>query len=423
MAVTRAEADAFIARILPAALTGQQQAGVPASLTIAQAALESAWGGSGLTLKANNLFGMKGTGPAGSVTMATTEYVNGRAVQTTAAFRAYHDWTESVDDHAKLFLPNGRYVQALRTDGRSAARAVEAAGYATDPQYADKLIALMDSYSLYQYDTVKPAEGGGTNVNAPANGGPGSTGAATAQGIDCSTPLTAATAVSIAAANYRFAARYLVPQQYAWKRLTKAEADAISNAGLKILSVFETTTNRSAGGSSAGRSDGAAAYAEAQAVGQPAGSAIYFAVDYDARAQDYDAIEAYLKAAAAQIPGYEAGVYGSYAVVEEMAKRAACKHFWQTYAWSGGKQSARANVYQYQNNVQVASVAVDLNRSYGGEGWWDLKGGESEMSKEDAEKIIRFLSAAWYAAPDQASKDEFNRLANEIRKAAGIPTL
>jgi len=245
--------------------------------------------------------------------------------------------------------------------------------------------------------------------------------AETAQGIDCSTPLTATAARDIAAAGYRFAARYLVPPPYAWKRLTKAEAAAIQSAGLAIVSVFETAANRAAGGASAGRSDGAAAYREAQAVGQPAGSAIYFAVDYDARAQDYDAIEAYLQAAAAQIPGYEAGVYGSYAVVEEMARRGACRHFWQTYAWSGGRQSSRANIYQYRNNVQVASIAVDLNRSYGNEGWWGLRGGDHDMSKEDAEKIIRFLSAAWFAAADQASRDEFNRLANEVRKAAGLP--
>jgi len=45
------------------------------------------------------------------------------------------------------------------------------------------------------------------------------------------------------------------------------------------------------------------------------------------------------------------------------------------------------------------------------------------MSKEDAEKIIRFLSAAWFAAADQASRDEFNRLANEVRKAAGLPSV
>lgn len=435
------------------ALAVQAQAGIPASLTIAQAALESNWGRSGLTQQANNLFGIKGAGPAGSVTMRTTEVRGGQPVQVDAAFRAYHDWNESVNDYAALLSGSSRYAKALRTDGASAARAVAAAGYATDPLYADKLIALMDANSLYRYDSIQ-TEGGqnvpnntnpGTSpVSSPDTGADGGTRAATAQGIDCSTPLTASTARQIASAGYRFAARYLVPQEYKWKRLTRAEAEAITAAGMQIVSVFETTANRAAGGAVYGNSDGAAALREAKAIGQPEGTTIYFAVDYDAQPDDYDAIEAYLKAAAAQIPGYQAGVYASYAVVEEMAKRGACAHFWQTYAWSRGSQSGHANLYQYRNNVQLVDTAVDLNHSYGGEGWWNTKAGtavpdpnpapdpnpdsgsnpeegEITMTKEDAEKIIRFLSAAWFASPDQAAKDEFNRLANEVRKAAGIP--
>ncbi|MGG1314019.1 DUF1906 domain-containing protein [Cohnella laeviribosi] len=248
-----------------------------------------------------------------------------------------------------------------------------------------------------------------------------------AKGIDCAIPLTASTAKAISAAGYAFAARYLVPPSYAWKRLTRSEAEAITNAGMMVVSVFETTANRPAGGAANGRADGAAANAEAKLIGQPAGSAIYFAVDYDAQPRDYNAIEAYLQAAASQIPDYQIGVYGSYAVIEEMARRGACRHFWQTYAWSRGKKSANANIYQYSNNVRLAGATVDLNESYGGEGWWNTDGktgdGKEEvsMSKEDAEKIIRFLSAAWFAAPSKESKAEFHRLANEVRKAAGLP--
>lgn len=249
------------------------------------------------------------------------------------------------------------------------------------------------------------------------------------KGIDCATPITASAAKALAASGYRFAARYLVPANYAWKRLTRSKAAAIAGAGLMVVSVYETTANRPAGGAANGRADGASARAEAELIGQPAGSAIYFAVDYDAQPGDYDAIEAYLKAAAAQLPNYTVGVYGSYAVIEEMARRGACRHFWQTYAWSRGNKSARANIYQYSNEVRLAGMSVDLNESYGGEGWWNANGetqndneeGEIAMSKEDAEKIIRFLSAAWFAAPSAASKAEFNRLANEVRKAAGLP--
>lgn len=268
-------------------------------------------------------------------------------------------------------------------------------------------------------------------------------------GIDCAAPLSAKTAKALADAGYKFAARYLVPLGYAWKRLTPAEADAITAAGMYIISVFETAANRSGGGAAAGRADGAAAFREAQTVGQPSGSAIYFAVDYDAQPQHYDAIEAYLRAAAGQIPGYATGVYGSYAVIEEMARRGACSRFWQTYAWSRGKKSGRVHLYQYRNDVKVAGITVDLNESFGNEGGWtankrggtggsendehsqagdanesdeQANGGDtSVLAEEDAVKIIAFLQAAWKAATTETDRNEFHRLANEIRKAAGLP--
>lgn len=236
------------------------------------------------------------------------------------------------------------------------------------------------------------------------------------RGIDCATPLTATTAAAIRAAGYEFAARYLVPS--GWKRLTRKEAEAITAAGMQIISVFETTANRTVGGATNGKVDGTAALQEAKTIGQPAGTAIYFAVDYDAQPDDYDAIEAYLKAAASAVTGYEAGVYGSYAVVEEMARRGVVKHFWQTYAWSRGKQSAHANIYQHQNDARVAGAAVDLNKSFGSEGWWNTKE-EYTMTKEDANKIISLLAGAYGATVDKEARTEFHRLANELRKASG----
>ncbi len=191
------------------------------------------------------------------------------------------------------------------------------------------------------------------------------------KGIDCATPLNTATAGDLAAAGMEFVCRYLVPERYAWKRLTRREAELISAAGMRIISVFETSAGRASGGGAAGRADGAAAYREAQLINQPAGAAIYFAVDYDAQPADHDAIEAYLRAAEEQIPGYAIGVYGSYSVVEEMARRGAAWHFWQTYAWSRGRRSRAANVYQHKNDISMAGIGVDLNESYGNEGFWN----------------------------------------------------
>ncbi|WP_246010855.1 DUF1906 domain-containing protein [Brevibacillus nitrificans] len=191
------------------------------------------------------------------------------------------------------------------------------------------------------------------------------------KGIDCAIPLTVVKAKAIAEAGMKFVCRYLVPAQYAWKRLTRAEAELISAAGMKVVSVFQRGNNDAAGGATNGTRDGIAALQEAKSIGQPEGTAIYFAVDYDAQPADYNAIEAYLRAAAKELPGYLIGVYGSYAVVDEMAKRGACSNFWQTYAWSKGRLSLAANLHQYKNGQTLAGHTVDLNDGLGDEGWWD----------------------------------------------------
>lgn len=153
----------FISRMVPYAVADMQRSHIAASLTIAQAALESAWGNSSLTTKANNLFGIKGSGPAGSLSIRTTEYRNGRAVQVSALFRSYNNWGESVADHSALIAQGvswnrNLYSRVIGADGKTAAREIAAAGYATDPNYAAKLIQIMDSYNLYQYDELKEDE-------------------------------------------------------------------------------------------------------------------------------------------------------------------------------------------------------------------------------------------------------------------------
>lgn len=242
------------------------------------------------------------------------------------------------------------------------------------------------------------------------------------KGIDCAVPLTADKAKAMYAAGMRFACRYLVPASMAWKRLTRAEAEAITAAGMKIVSVFQRGTSDAKGGAVNGTRDGKAAYQEAVQIGQPTGTAIYFAVDYDAQPADFDSIEAYLRAAAAELPGYAVGVYGSYAVVEEMARRGACKHFWQTYAWSRGKKSARANLYQYKNGQMLAGHQVDYNESYSGEGWWDTNPQvEKPVDKAAAEKVIAVLGALWMASADKQVQAAAHYAACALRDAAGIP--
>lgn len=150
----------FIGLIAPAAQSSAKATGVPASITIAQAALESNWGRSGLSVKALNFFGIKGKGPAGSVTMPTAEYVGGKRIAVNAAFRVYKSMEQSCEDHARLIatatwsksgLPI--YAEAMKhtKEPRKFAAALEGV-YATDPEYAEKLWDLMDRYELQQYD-------------------------------------------------------------------------------------------------------------------------------------------------------------------------------------------------------------------------------------------------------------------------------
>jgi hypothetical protein len=149
--------QAFLDATAPAARDASFQTGVPASVTVAQAILESDWGRSQLSQSANNYFGIKATssmGNDGLVWMPTSEYdASGQSYDTISPFRAYKSLMDSMTDHDRLLL-TGRYAPAMRVanDPKQFAQQLYAAGYSTDPAYADKLIALMDRYDLYRLD-------------------------------------------------------------------------------------------------------------------------------------------------------------------------------------------------------------------------------------------------------------------------------
>jgi lysozyme len=154
--------QAFINQIAPGALAAQQRYGVPASVTIAQAIDESGWGSSQLAANDYNLFGIKGSGPAGSVTLPTQEFENGQWVTIYAQFRTYHNVSESISDHAELLATSGYYARAMADRSVPDAFANDLTGvYATDPEYGANLIALMKLYNLYRFDSA-------TTSHAPA---------------------------------------------------------------------------------------------------------------------------------------------------------------------------------------------------------------------------------------------------------------
>lgn len=154
----------FIATVAPMAQASQRTYNVPASVSIAQAILESGWGESGLTKRANNYFGIKCSQwrsqyQTGCISMNTWEVYSGANVYTNAAFRTYASGEDSFKDHGNFFHVNSRYAPAFSTTtADDFARAIHRAGYATDPNYANKLIGLMNDYGLRKYD----------NISAPA---------------------------------------------------------------------------------------------------------------------------------------------------------------------------------------------------------------------------------------------------------------
>ncbi|MFF0831041.1 glucosaminidase domain-containing protein [Brevibacillus sp. NPDC003359] len=142
---------AFISLVAPLAMEQMRKSRIPASLTIAQAILESSWGKSELAIKANNLFGIKGTGPAGSYYRVSREFEANQKVEKGSFFKKYHSWDEGIRDRTQ-FLLKPIYAKVIGADWRTACLEVYEAGYATDPEYPQKLLRLIEQHKLYEYD-------------------------------------------------------------------------------------------------------------------------------------------------------------------------------------------------------------------------------------------------------------------------------
>lgn len=145
----------FLDQLLPAAQACQRAHSIPASFTLAQAALESRWGASALAQRAHNLFGVKADrswrGPV--LEMMTGEVYGDQRVTVPARWRSYPDWQACIDDRARFFIDNPRYAPCFaKTTGEDWAHAVQVCGYATDPAYADKLIAVIRGRNLARFD-------------------------------------------------------------------------------------------------------------------------------------------------------------------------------------------------------------------------------------------------------------------------------
>lgn len=144
----------FIDAVRDGALKGFNDYKILSSLTVAQAILESSWGNSELTVRGNNLFGIKASlnWTGRKISLKTTEWYKGEKHIVYADFRVYDSLGDSIEDHSKL-LSYMRY-KPLRQCGnyKEACQKIYECGYATDPQYPEKLINIIEENKLYQLD-------------------------------------------------------------------------------------------------------------------------------------------------------------------------------------------------------------------------------------------------------------------------------
>lgn len=157
----RLKPAAFVNLFGPIAREDMRRSGIPASVTLAQAALETGWG---KTARADfrNLFGIKGSGDAGSRVVNTHEVYDGISVKKKDAFAQYSSYLASIEAHSKYLL-NAKRKSGLRglRYGEALAHIFEPnlfayllreGGYATSTSYGAKLVGIMKSHNLYKYD-------------------------------------------------------------------------------------------------------------------------------------------------------------------------------------------------------------------------------------------------------------------------------
>lgn len=149
---------AFINEIGPVAQEVDKSYELLPSITIAQACLESNYGKSSLSQKYNNLFGVKGSNPNTSAILTTKEFEKGKWILVKARFQIYDSYEASIRAHARLFQRGtswnkNQYQHVLAAkDYQTQAHALVKDGYATDPNYADKLIKIIQQYQLDRFD-------------------------------------------------------------------------------------------------------------------------------------------------------------------------------------------------------------------------------------------------------------------------------
>ena len=140
------------AEVADAAIASRKRWMVPASVTVAQWAVESAWGAA-MPPGSNNPFGIKAVGDQPSVESPTREVIKGESITITARFRAFDSLNQAFDEHGRLLATAPVYKEAMKHADAPEEFADALTGvYATDPNYGFTLKWVMENYGLTQYD-------------------------------------------------------------------------------------------------------------------------------------------------------------------------------------------------------------------------------------------------------------------------------
>jgi hypothetical protein len=203
-----------------------------------------------------------------------------------------------------------------------------------------------------------------------------------AQGVDLPTDASDVL-TELRGSRLDFVARYYRDPASRWPPLTAAEARRLSSLGLKIVTVWESHSGSAWYFSyNSGVYDGYTAYRQAVAVGQPAGSAIYFGVDFNVNSAQLPQIDQYFRGVNAAFatarrgtPGYRIGVYGSGAVCDAVMRARLAQYSWlsNAHAWAGYQSYVAWNIRQ-RGPVATLSFNHDTDEARGEYGGFQIAG-------------------------------------------------
>lgn len=165
--IEQAKKEAFVEELVPTAQAIQREYGILASVSLAQAMLESDFGRSQLASVHKNLYGVKTSADdPQSALYPTLEFYEEEWVEINDYFKVYPSWQASMKEHAQLMVhgtswnPNQYQTVLAAQDFYTQAQALQSSGYATDPDYAQKLINMIEDWQLHQYDQPTLSNGG-----------------------------------------------------------------------------------------------------------------------------------------------------------------------------------------------------------------------------------------------------------------------